>query len=180
MWGNGVGCSKKAGQRVIRRRLLYKRIIGTVHVGNFRAPCIQFRTCSSASLISQRFWSATFWRTKYVLQGSERLGGDLSRRRHKKPDPTTWLVPQFAWRLYGVVVWCRCQHVLVSAHVCCMSCIQPTALAPCFSETYFNIIVSSTSRYSKWSRLFRFTLKNIAWFHRACCVLHPQPLSGWF
>lgn len=60
-----------------------------------------------------------------------------------------------------------------------MSCIQPTALAPCFSKAYFNIIVSSTSRYSKWSLLFRFIFKNIAWFHRACCVLHPQPLSGW-
>jgi len=59
-----------------------------------------------------------------------------------------------------------------------MSCLQPTALAPCFSKAYFNIIVSSTSRYSKWSRLFRFILKNVS-FHRVYCVLHPQPLSGW-
>ena len=35
---------------------------------------------------------------------SERLGGDLFRRRHKKPGPTTWLVSKCTWRLYGVVV----------------------------------------------------------------------------
>jgi hypothetical protein len=60
-----------------------------------------------------------------------------------------------------------------------MSCIQPTALSPCFSKAYFNIIVSSTSRYSKLALLYRFIFKNIVCFHRAYCVLHKQPLSGW-
>lgn len=60
-----------------------------------------------------------------------------------------------------------------------MSCIQPTALAPCFSKAYFNVIFSSTPRHSKLSLLFRFTFKNIVWFHGACCMLHAQPLSGW-